>query len=129
MKIDHIAIGSPSEKESDKFFIDLLGLKKVRAFSVPVDLMEKFFRLKKEQEVIRYENENLNVEVFITNDNSRTKDIFTHSCLLVKNRDELVEKASLMGFTVIKVPRKGSNDYYLFIKDSFQNLYEIKEEL
>ena len=129
MKIEHIAIASPSEKESDKFFIELLGLKKVRTFSVPINLMEAFFGLKKEQEVIRYENEDLSVEVFITNDNSRSKDIFTHSCLLVKNRDELVEKASLMRFTVIKVPRKDDNEYYLFIKDTFQNLYEIKEEL
>ena len=129
MKIEHIAIAAPSEKDSDKFFIELLGLKKVRTFSVPINLMVAFFGIKKEHEVIRYENEKLSAEVFITNDNSRTKDIFTHSCLLVKNRDELVEKASSMGFTVIKVPRKGSNDYYLFIKDSFQNLYEIKEEL
>jgi len=129
MKIEHIAIASPSEKEADKFFIELLGLKKVRTFSVPINLMEAFFGLKKEQEVIRYENEDLSVEVFITNDNSRSKDIFTHSCLLVKNRDELVEKASLMRFTVIKIPRKNDNEYYIFIKDAFQNLYEIKEEL
>lgn len=129
MKVDHIAIASPTEKESDKFFIELLGLKKVRTFSVPTNLMETFFGVKKEQEVIRYENENISVEVFITNDNSQAKDIFTHSCLTVKNRDKLVEKASWMEFTVIKVPRKNSNGYYLFIKDSFQNLYEIKEEL
>jgi len=129
MKIEHIAIACRSENDSDKFFTELLGLKKVRTFSVPINLMVAFFERKREQEVIRYENGSLSVEVFITNDNSRSKDVFTHSCLLVMNRDELVEKASSMGFTVIKVPRKGSNDYYLFIKDSFQNLYEIKEEL
>ena len=129
MKIDHIAIACNSEFDSDKFFTDLLGLKKVRKFMVSSELMVKFFGRKKEQEVIRYENENLSVEVFIINDNREAKDIYTHSCLTVKNRDRLVEKASSMGFTVIKVPRKNSNDYYLFIKDLFQNLYEIKEEL
>lgn len=129
MKIEHIAIACRSENDSDKFFTELLGLKKVRTFMVSADLMEKFFGLKKEQEVIRYENGSLSVEVFITNDNSRSKDVFTHSCLTVKNRDELIKRASLMGFSVIQVSRKNSNDYYLFIKDSFQNLYEIKEEL
>ncbi len=129
MKIEHIAIACRSENDSDKFFTELLGLKKVRTFMVSADLMEKFFGLKKEQEVIQYENGSLSVEVFITNDNSRSKDVFTHSCLTVKNRDELIKRASLMGFSVIQVSRKNSNDYYLFIKDSFQNLYEIKEEL
>jgi catechol 2,3-dioxygenase-like lactoylglutathione lyase family enzyme len=127
MKIDHIAIACCSESDSDKFFIDLLGLKKVRTFRVSSDLMEKFFGVKKEQEIIRYENDDLSVEVFITNDDRKAKDIFTHSCLIVKNRDKFVEKASSMGFTVIKVPRKNSDGYYLFIKDSYQNLYEIKE--
>ncbi|MFX1317007.1 MAG: hypothetical protein ACFE9T_14185 [Promethearchaeota archaeon] len=129
MKIEHIAMASRSENDSDKFFMKLLGLNKERIFMVSSDLMEKFFGIKKEQEVIRYGNNDIKVEVFITNDNSRKNDLFTHSCLFVKNRNVLLEKASLMGFPVIKVPRKDSNDYYLFIKDSFQNLYEIKEEL
>ncbi|MFX0041871.1 MAG: VOC family protein [Candidatus Hodarchaeota archaeon] len=129
MMIEHIAIASRSENNSDIFFIDLLGFKKVRTFIVSSELMEKFFGIKKETEVIRYENGYLSVEVFITNDNSRSKDVFTHSCLIVENRDRLVEKASSMGFDVIKVPRKNGKGYYLFIKDSFQNLYEIKEEL
>jgi hypothetical protein len=31
-----------------------------------------------------------------------------------------------MDFEVIKVPREGSDNYYLFIKDDFDNLFEIK---
>ena len=53
--------------------------------------------------------------------------IFTHPCFLVEERDKLVEKAMSMNFPVIKVPRKDGIGYYLFVKDSFQNLYEIKE--
>ncbi|UCD00508.1 MAG: hypothetical protein JSV23_06340 [Promethearchaeota archaeon] len=67
-------------------------------------------------------------EVFITNDNSKANDVFTHSCLLIENRDVFVNTASSMGFDVVKVPRKESEGYYLFIKDSFHNLYEIKEK-
>ena len=128
MKIEHIALGYNSEKESDKFFIGLLGLKKIRLKSVPVDLMDKFFDIKREYIFILYGNEDLNFEVFITNDKSKAKDVFTHSCLLIENRDEFVNKAYSMGFDVVKVPRKDSDGYYLFIKDSFHNLYEIKEK-
>ena len=126
MRIDHIAVASNSEKSSDKFFIDLLGLRKVRTFTVNENLMEKFFGVKKEQEIIRYSDEKIDIEVFITKDNSNVKDTFTHSCLIIEDRDRLVSKARLMGYDVIKVPRENSDIYYLFIKDSYGNLYEIK---
>ena len=129
MKFEHIAVGYNSEEEADKFFIDLLGLKKVRSKSAPPDLMEKFFGVKREQTFVVYGKENLKFEVFMTNDKSKAKDVFTHSCLVIKNRDEFVEKTSSMGFNVMKVPRKDGEGYYLFIKDSFQNLYEIKEKM
>ena len=127
MDIDHIAVTSNSEEESDKFFVDLLGLKKSRSFVVSKDKMEQFFGVSKEQDVIRYESHSMSVEVFVTNDDSKARDIFTHSCLLVDKRDDLVKKAKAMSFPVIKVPRADSNSYYLFIIDNWENLYEVKE--
>ena len=127
MKVEHIAIASNSEEDSDKFFVTLLGLKKSRSFIVSADKMEQFFGVSKEQNVIRYDNANISVEVFITDDDSKARDLFTHSCLLVDNRDELVRRAREMKFQVIQVPRTDSDSYYLFIKDNFQNIYEIKE--
>ena len=126
MKVEHIAVASNSEVDSDKFFINLLGLRKARSFNVSADLMEQFFGVKKEQQLIRYENSNLSFEIFITDDNSKSKDIFTHVCLVVEDRDEFVKKSLSMGYTTIKVPRKDGDGYYLFIKDSYENLYEIK---
>jgi catechol 2,3-dioxygenase-like lactoylglutathione lyase family enzyme len=129
MKNEHIAVGYNSENESDKFFVDLLGLKKIRLKSIPLELRDKVFGVKREYAFVIYGNEDLSFEVFITNDNSKAKDVFTHSCLLIENRDEFVNKASSMGFDVAKVPRKESEGYYLFIRDSFHNLYEIKEKV
>ncbi|MFX1375628.1 MAG: VOC family protein [Promethearchaeota archaeon] len=128
MKIEHIALGYNSEEEADKFFIDLFGLKKIRLKSVPEDLMKKFFCVNRESKFVVYGNEDILFEVFITNDNTKAQDVFTHSCLLIENRDEFMSRASSMGFDLVKVPRKESNGYYLFIKDGFQNLYEIKEK-
>ncbi len=127
IKFEHIAVGYNSEEEADKFFVDLLGLNKIRSRSVPSDLMKKFFGLYQEQKFVVYGKNNSNFEVFITNDKSKAKDIFTHSCLLIENRDDFVSRATSMGFNVVKVPRNDGTGYYLFIKDGFQNLYEIKE--
>jgi len=126
--LEHIAIASNNEKESDRFFTKLLGLEKTRAFTVPTDLTEKFFGVSREQKILRYEKGSLSFEVFITNDDSKARDKFTHSCLLIENRDDFVNRATSMGYDIIKVPRKEGVGYYLFIKDSFQNLYEIKEK-
>jgi len=88
--------------------------------------MEQFFRVKKERKVIRYGNDGVNIEVFITDDKSKAIDIFTHMCLIIEDRAKLVETARQMNYEVIKVPRKNSDIFYLFIKDKFKNLYEIK---
>jgi len=125
--LEHVAVASNTENDADQFFIKLLGLYKIRSFTVSADLTEKFFGISKECKIIRYEKDLLSFEVFITDDTSKTRDIFTHSCILIDNRDEFTKRASSMGFETIKVPRKDGNGYYLFIKDFFHNLYEIKE--
>lgn len=126
MKIEHLAVSSNSEEDSDNFFIKLLGLKKLRSFVVSSDLMEQFFKVKKEHKVIRYGNEGVSVEVFITDDKSKVLDKFTHMCLVIEDRAKLIETARQMNYEVIKVPRKNSDVFYLFFKDKFGNLYEIK---
>ena len=127
MKIEHIAVAANSEEESDDFFIGLLELEKTRVFKVPSNLMKEFFGIDKEHKVIRYANSEVNFEVFITQESKGGKNIFTHSCLIVENRDKLVENARRQQYEVIKVPREvGEKNYYLFIKDKFGNLYEIK---
>ncbi|GAG59308.1 unnamed protein product [marine sediment metagenome] len=126
MKIEHLAVSSNSEEDSDNFFIKLLGLKKLRSFVVSSDLMEQFFKVEKEHKVIRYGNEEVSVEVFITDDKSKVLDKFTHMCLVIEDRAKLIDVARQMNYEVIKVPRKDSDVFYLFLKDKFGNLYEIK---
>ncbi len=115
MKIDHIAVASNSEKESDKFFCELLKLKKIKTFTVSEDLSQKFFGVKKAQKVVRYQNESFGAEVFITEDSSKAKDVFTHTCIIIQNREELIKKALEIGFETIKVTRKEGDSYYLFL--------------
>ncbi|MFX1324266.1 MAG: VOC family protein [Promethearchaeota archaeon] len=128
MKVEHIAVGSNSEEDSDKFFMEFLGLKRIRTKLIPADLVKQFFGVQRENKFVLYGNEELLIEVFITNDNSKAQDIFTHSCLLIENRDILVSKGSTMGYNIVKIPRNDGNGYYLFVRDSFHNLYEIKKK-
>ncbi len=126
MKLDHFAIATNSEEDSDSFFINLLGLTKVRSFNVSSDLMNEFFGIEKEQKIIRYENSNLSAEVFITEDDSTSQDTLTHLCFTIEDRDTFINKANTLGYKIIKVPRKDKNSYYLFIKDHYGNTFEIK---
>ena len=128
MKIGHIAVSSRNVEDSDKFFIELLDMKKERDFVVSDDLMEAFFGVKKIQRIIRYGNENVSVEAFILEDNSKALDKFTHTCLIIGDREKLIEKAHHLNFKVIKVPRKNNEGFYLFLKDEYGNLFEIKEQ-
>jgi len=126
--IDHIALAANSASDSDKFFIELLGLKKIREKIVSADLMEQFFGLKKEHKFVSYGSNTMTFEVFISDDDTKVQDLYTHSCLLIENRDEFVKKAISLGYKTIKVPRNDGSGYFLFVRDSFQNLYEIKEK-
>ncbi|TFG03952.1 MAG: VOC family protein [Promethearchaeota archaeon] len=126
MKLEHIALASNSEEESDKFFIDLLGLDKVRTFKVSKDKMKQFFDVNDSHNFIRYEKEEFSVEVIITNKRKQVKDKFTHSCILVEDSIKFIQKAAAMGYDTIEVPRDGANGYYLFLRDNFGNLFEIK---
>ncbi|MHA2288285.1 MAG: VOC family protein [Promethearchaeota archaeon] len=126
MKIEHFAVSSNSEGDSDKFFIDLLDMRRERDFVVSEDLMEQFFGIRREQKIVRYSNDEVSVETFIIDDKRASLDKFTHICLLVKDRESIIEKARELKIEVIKVPRKNMEGYYLFLKDSFDNLYEIK---
>jgi len=125
-KLEHVAVSANSEQQSDRFFIELLGLKKTRAFSLAAELNREFFGVEQEIRIARYSNDHLDVEVLVTEDDTRSKDLYTHACLMVEDRDAFEKRARSMGLDVVHVPKKDSDTYYLFVKDFFGNIYEIK---
>jgi catechol 2,3-dioxygenase-like lactoylglutathione lyase family enzyme len=128
MKLNHFAVSANSIEEAEKFFKDLLGLKKTRSFAVSADLIKEFFDVEREEQLLRYEGGEVAAEIFINQEREKNTNIFAHVCLEMENRDSLVEKADKLGFPVIKVPRKSGDSYYLFLKDNFGNIYEIKSK-
>lgn len=127
MKMEHYAVASRTEEESERFYVHLLGLKKIREFNVSAELMKALFGLEKSSRVIRYADEEMDIEVFITDDESQAQDTFTHGCILVAQRDDFLRKAQSQGFKTRQVPKPNTETYHLFIKDSYGNNYEVKE--
>ncbi|MHA1271089.1 MAG: VOC family protein [Candidatus Helarchaeota archaeon] len=128
MKFDHYAVFSKSEKDSDRFYGELLGLKKKYSFKVSSEMMNKIFKINEEFKVIRYGLEEFDIEVFITKSKLKIENPINHIGIVVKNKDRILKKTLEMGFYVNKVQKPEENSYYLFIKDSFGNYFEIKEE-
>jgi len=127
MKILHHGLTFRSKEESDKFFIDFLGLEIKHSFTGEKWLMKECFGVDKDIEIIHYRNEEALLEVFINDNVSEKKDKIVHICIEVDDRDSLVDKAAAIGIESIVIPRKDSEKgYYLFIRDSSNNLYEIK---
>jgi catechol 2,3-dioxygenase-like lactoylglutathione lyase family enzyme len=126
MELNHFAVSANSVEEADKFFITLLGLEKTRDFNVDAELISQFFGVDSDQHLIRYEREDVAAEVFINKQKQKANNLFSHVCIVVEDRDQLVQKAEDLGFKIIKVPRKDSDSYYLFLNDKFGNIYEIK---
>ena len=126
MKFDHYAITSSSEGESDKFYVDLLGMEKKYKFHVPADLSYKILGLKEEFEVIRYGKDGVDVEIFITK-KLKTVDKIKHLGLIVENREKIIDKATELGYNFNKIKKSNGKSYNIFIKDNSGNYFEIKE--
>ncbi|MBD3227915.1 MAG: hypothetical protein GF329_06975 [Candidatus Lokiarchaeota archaeon] len=126
-KIDHFALISHSEVESDRFYTDLLGFKRKYDFKVNSKLLNKIFGINKEIKVIRYGGNNCDLEIFIIKDLKVIENSLSHIGIIVENKEKILNRAEVMGYRVNKIPKKDSDSYYLFIKDDSGNYFEIKE--
>jgi catechol 2,3-dioxygenase-like lactoylglutathione lyase family enzyme len=126
MKLEHIAVAAHSEEQADAFFVALLGLNRTRTSSVPADMMRDLFGVERETPMLRYAGEGLDVEVFVTGDDRKALDTFTHCCLVVDDRERFCRQAQSRGLSVIRVPKKSGDGSVVFVNDFYGNRYEIK---
>jgi len=124
--LSHVALSCRSEEDSDRFYQDLLGLKKIRTFVLAADLAKSLFGLDGECNVIDYKNDEVHFEIFLVGD-TVTVGGFNHVCISVNNREDLIKRCIEGGFKFTKLP-KGIDDIFLFVKDLDGNIFEVKEE-
>ena len=127
MLLNHVALVSSSEENSDLFFRDLLGLKKMGPKTVPSELARKLFGLNEEYRVIDYGNEKFKFEVFLARPGLPDNKRLDHVCLEVRDRPALLSKAADLGLEIIQAPK--GEALVVFLKDFDGNLYEIKDKI
>ena len=121
-KIYHIALSYPDEEKAEIFFGKVLGLKKEKEFTLFADLAEQIFGINRKIEVKVYSNNQVNFEIFITS--KKSKITYDHFCLAISSKKEIISRCKAYGVKIINVKRNEKE--FLFIKDFFGYLYEIK---
>jgi catechol 2,3-dioxygenase-like lactoylglutathione lyase family enzyme len=127
MKLDHMAIVCSSIENADKFYEEILGLKKIKSGTLDRAFAEQLFDISQECEMILYGNEDFRIEVFVTVSDPELKAPYVHVCLEVNDRKSFTKKCEEAGLTVNRIPR---GDYpIVFIEDYDGNMFEIKESM
>lgn len=126
MNLNHIALTCTSEANADRFYMGILGLKKIKSFCLLKDLTKQIFGLNEEPVVLIYGNDDFSVELFLVDKDEIIHPVFNHTCLEVKDREQIIKKCIARGIEVIKIPKGDS--FFLFIRDHEGNLFEIREK-
>ena len=126
MKFVHTGLGASTEKNADRFFVNILGLEKQIPKILNQEMTRAIFGIAEELLIINYKNENVHYEILVYKEYKTPDKQITHSCLHVKNLINIVDKCRKAGLKVVEVP-KGTG-VVTFISDFDGNLFEIKEE-
>jgi len=124
MRLWHIGLTSRSEKNSDKFFGELLGLKKLEPKTLPAPLSQAIFNVNTELKVINYTSDQACFEIFIGAPEKSSVRPVEHVCLDVDDLAAFLQKCRRLNVNVLQVPKRDS--LLTFISDDDGNLFEIK---
>ncbi|MGD2271035.1 MAG: hypothetical protein PVI06_11595 [Desulfobacterales bacterium] len=127
MLLKHVALVCASEKNSDKFYGDLLGLQKQGVKILSRRLSKQIFNNDAECKIINYLTGDLHVEIFISDQGFQDRTKIEHICLAVTNLPEFLKKCHSMGIDVRQIPK--GEGLITLIKDFDGNLFEIKESI
>jgi len=122
--VNHIALQYSDRKKAEIFFTDILGIPKIRSFTLSDQLSEKVFGIEKTIDVDVFDNESVRFEIFITD--QKNKPSFVHTCIEIDNKEEFISSCKKNGLDPYIIP-KGEKEL-LFVKDFSDNLYEVKEK-
>jgi len=125
-RLNHVALVSRSETDSDRFFQGVLGLEKTRSKTVDAELCSRLFDLERDYRLVYYGNADLQFEVFLSERRDFAGSHVGHVCLDVEDAEALVARCREAGFKVRKAPRGES--FVIFVEDGDGNLFEIKQK-
>ncbi len=126
MKFVHTGLGASSEENADRFFVNILGLEKLITKVLNKEMTHTIFGISEELLIINYKNENVHYEILVYGAYKAPEKQISHSCLMLNDLENILNKCREAGLKVIKVP-KGTG-MVIFISDFDGNLFEMKEE-
>ena len=125
MRLKHVGLVCRSENNSDRFYENLLGLKKIGSKMVPGDLSRQIFNLDSEYKIVNYANDAIHFEIFIDAHRTHDDKRIEHICLEFEDLKAFLANCQQMAVKILKIH---SGDAVLtFIRDFDGNLFELKE--
>lgn len=128
MFLKHVALVCGSEKKSDKFYKDLLGLKKQDPKTLPEELSAQIFNRASQYQIINYADDGTHFEIFIDDrlDPGRNDRKIEHICIEIEDLEAFIEKCRALAVNILQVPR--GEKHLTFVRDFDGNLFEIKSK-
>jgi len=126
MILRHAALRCSSEKNSDKFYKNLLGLKKSEPKTLPRALSKAIFNVDSDLQIINYLDEYVHFEIFISSYSMSSAGQIEHVCLEVDDLENFLRKCRDLDVGISQIP-KGERTL-IFIRDYDGNLFEIKHK-
>jgi catechol 2,3-dioxygenase-like lactoylglutathione lyase family enzyme len=122
--LHHVALQCSDKEKAEIFFAKILGLAKVKDFTLTDDLSDSIFGIHNSVEIKVYEDGTTRFEVFI--DSTGKKTGYEHTCIEVENMKELISRCNKHGIEPVLIKKEGKD--LLFIRDFSDNLFEVKEK-
>ncbi|HKK10343.1 MAG TPA: VOC family protein [Bacteroidales bacterium] len=123
MKHLHTAIQIRTKSEVEDFYEKILGFECQYDFKLESPLTAKIFGRHQDVQVFNIKRDDVVLELFVDPE-IEVHEAYTHVCLKLNKRKEVIAKARKAGYEVIEVARNNGAVY--FIKDYSGNMFEIK---
>ncbi len=123
MKYLHTALQIREESEIKRFYETILGFERQYDFVLENPLTTKIFGKQKEVRVFNIKQDEVVLELFV-DAKLDLHESYTHVCLKLDNRKEVIAESRKAGYEVIEIERAKGPVY--FVKDESGNIFEIK---
>ena len=127
MKLHHAALVCRSQENADRFYEGILNLQKVKTALLKSDLAMRLFGVDVPCPLILYGNEELAIEIFVTDRIPSGGSPVSHLCIQVEDREAFLGVCRSAGVAINIVPKGEAQ--VCFVEDFDGNLFEIKQAL
>ncbi len=124
MKLEHTALSISKPEDIKDFYQDILGMERVKEFTLSDSMANDIFGIPKDTTVFLYRSGQTFFELFLIDRPQRHN--FNHTCLAFDDKKSIFHKAQQKGYNTIRKQKEHSELF--FIQDNSGNLFELKDK-